>query len=99
MVVEYVRYVIPEQQRQQFEEAYAEATAVLDASEHCLAYELTRCVEQPGHYVLRIEWDSIEGHEQGFRTSAGFQTFFRLVAPYFDGIQEMRHYERTAVVS
>ena len=99
MIVEYIRYTIPAEKRAAFESAYSQASASLDASPHCLSYELSRAVDEPEAYVLRIEWDSIEGHEQGFRTSAGFQTFFRLVAPYFDGIQEMRHYERTAVVS
>jgi len=43
--------------------------------------------------VVRIEWESIEGHEQGFRSSPQFGEFFAAVKPFFDQIQEMKHYQ------
>lgn len=98
MVVEYIRYRIPVAQGSEFEVAYSEAAPSLDASEHCLGYELSRGVEEPDRYILRIEWDSLEGHEQGFRGSPVFQAFFAAVRPFFAQIEEMHHYERTAVV-
>jgi quinol monooxygenase YgiN len=93
MVVEYIRYRIDAARGQEFERAYAEAGSSLAASSHCLAYEVTRGVEDPQSYVVRIEWDSVEGHEQGFRKSAEFREFFAAVRPFFDDIEEMRHYE------
>jgi hypothetical protein len=44
-------------------------------------------VEEPDHYALRVEWESLEGHEQGFRGSPEFRTFF----------QEMHHYRPTPI--
>ena len=99
MVIEYIRYSIPEDRRTDFERAYAEAAPVLDGSEHCLRYEVSHGVEEPERYVVRIEWDSIEGHEQGFRRSPAFRTFFAAVRPFFDDIEEMHHYEATSVRS
>jgi quinol monooxygenase YgiN len=99
MIVEYIRYNIPEPRRADFERAYAEASEVLDGSEHCLRYEVSRGVEEPANFVVRIEWDSIEGHEQGFRESPGFRTFFQSVRPFFGDIEEMRHYEATPIRS
>ena len=98
MIVEYIRYRI-EENRDAFECAYATAAGVLRGSTHCLAYELSRCVEDPTRYILRIEWDSAEGHLQGFRRSAEFRTFYAAIAPYVTHIEEMRHYEVTAVSS
>ena len=92
MVVEYIRYRIPPEDQDRFEVAYGNAAASLDGSEHCLAYELSHGVEEPDRYILRIEWDSLEGHEQGFRRSAEFQPFFAAVRPFVDQIEEMRHY-------
>ena len=97
MIVEYIRYGIPVERRPEFEEAYDEAQAALDASPHCLAWELSHGVEDPDHYVLRIEWDSLDGHEQGFRGSPEFQTFFQAVRPFVGDIQEMRHYRPTPI--
>jgi heme-degrading monooxygenase HmoA len=97
MLVEYTRYQLAPERQVALEEAYGKAQSALQASPHCLAYELTRCVEEPSCYILRIEWDSLEGHLQGFRTSAEFQPFLAAVRPFIPDIQEMRHYEATSV--
>jgi hemoglobin len=97
MVVEYIRYRISEDRRAGFEDAYEKAQEPLRASEHCLSWELSHAVEEPEHYILRIEWDSLAGHEQGFRSSPEFQEFFGAVSPFVREIEEMRHYDRTAV--
>jgi quinol monooxygenase YgiN len=97
MIVEYVRYTIPAERREAFEAGYGTAQASLAASPHCLAWEMTRCSEDPGQYTLRIEWDSPEGHVQGFRRGPEFGAFFAAVRPFVGDIQEMRHYELTAV--
>ena len=94
MVVEYIRYKVPSTDAQAFEKDYATAGDILGMSEHCLSYELSRCVDEPGSYVVRIEWDSVDGHMQGFRHSDVFQRFFAVVRPYVNQIEEMRHYER-----
>ena len=93
MVVEYIRYIVPGSGSDKFEEAYKKAGVILDANEHCLHYEVSRGVEEPEHFIVRIEWDSVEGHEQGFRSSPVFQEFFTAVKPFFTEIQEMKHYE------
>ena len=97
MIVEYIRYAVPSTDAAAFEKDYALAGKSLSASNHCLGYELSRCVDQPGSYILRIEWDSVEGHMQGFRNSEAFRTFFAAIKPYVSLIQEMRHYERIAL--
>jgi quinol monooxygenase YgiN len=93
MVIEYIRYRIDADRRDRFERAYAEAGRSLAASSHCQAYEVARDVEDAQSYVVRIEWDSVEGHEQGFRQSPEFHDFFTSVQPFFHDIEEMRHYE------
>jgi quinol monooxygenase YgiN len=93
MIVEYIRYQIPEDQARAFEDAYRSAGGSLEASPHCQHYEVARCTEDPAAYTIRIEWDSAEGHLEGFRGSPEFQRFFAAVRPYVDAIDEMRHYE------
>jgi quinol monooxygenase YgiN len=63
MVVEYIRYSIDDGRSEAFEEAYRRAADALDASEHCERYEVSRCSEDPTQHVVRIEWDSEEGHQ------------------------------------
>jgi quinol monooxygenase YgiN len=93
VIVEYTRYKIDEKRRTLFERAYRKAGEALATSTHCLRYELSHCTEDLDYYVLRIEWDSEEGHLKGFRASPEFRAFFALVQPYVRDIEEMRHYE------
>ena len=93
MIVEYTRYKIDETRRETFETAYERASASLEASSHCLAYEFSHCTEDTTHYILRIEWDSEDGHLQGFRSSPEFKAFFMAVQPFVEDIEEMRHYQ------
>lgn len=98
MIVEYIRYTIPGEPSAEFESAYAEAQAPLGASPECREYELSRCTDDPSSYVLRIEWESVEAHLQGFRRGAQFRVFFAAVKPFVSEIVEMRHYALTSVV-
>ena len=99
MVIEYVRYKIPADQADQFIAAYATAGEALRKSSHCRGFELSRCTEEPTSFILRIEWDSLDGHLNGFRKSAEFRDFLASVRPFIGDIEEMRHYERTVVQS
>jgi len=99
MVVEYIRYSIAPERAAEFEQGYQRAAKVLAQAAECLSYELSKGVEEPQHYILRIEWKSLEEHEQGFRNSPGCQEFFAAVRPFFNEIDEMKHYGRTAVAS
>jgi quinol monooxygenase YgiN len=92
MVVEIIRYDIAPESAQHFITAYTEAGTYLNRSPHCLSYEIINGVEEPNHFIIRIEWESMEGHMQGFRRSPEFQHFFALVKPFFNAILEMKHY-------
>lgn len=93
MMVEYTRYEIDEKRRRTFEEDYMKAGKFLEASNHCVAYELAHCTEDAYHYRLRIEWDSEDSHLKGFRNSREFASFFASVRPYVKDIEEMPHYQ------
>ncbi len=106
MIIEYIRYKLKgavsgarPDPSEEFEAAYTVAATFLDACPHCLHYELARCREEPDRYILRIEWDSLEGHLSGFRHSRGFESFLSAIKPFIGSIEEMLHYERTAIVT
>jgi quinol monooxygenase YgiN len=95
LIVEYIRYNIADGRADAFEQAYRRAAEALQASEHCQRYEVSRCSGDPTHHVVRIEWDSEQGHLSGFRQDSEFHGFFEAVGPFVDDIQEMRHYRVT----
>jgi quinol monooxygenase YgiN len=97
MIVEYIRYRIPADRAEGFEAAYGRAARSLAAAPECGEYELTRCVDEPDQYILRITWTSAKGHLESFRGGKHFPPFFAEIKPYVGDILEMRHYEKTAV--
>jgi quinol monooxygenase YgiN len=96
MIVEYIRYEIDPSRNDEFDKAYQRAGALLDASPHCRRWEAARCVDEPEKQIVRIEWDSAEGHLRGFRQSTDFKPFFEATQPFFKDIKEMTHYQVTA---
>ena len=58
--------------------------------------ERTYKEEGPEKQIVRIEWDSAEGHLQGFRQSADFKPFLEAIGPFYGDIEEMTHYQVTA---
>ena len=48
MIVEYIRYQVPDDETDPFEAAYQSAAASLEASPHCQRYEIARCTDGPG---------------------------------------------------
>jgi quinol monooxygenase YgiN len=97
MVVEYIRYRIEADRVEAFQSAYGQAQASLQQAPQCVGYELARCTEEPGQFVLRIGWTSEEDHLQGFRKGPQFQPFLRAIQPFVKNIEEMRHYAPTPI--
>ena len=97
MIREYIRYRIADGDQEAFETAYATAAESLTAAPECADYELARCADDPACYILRITWTSASAHLDGFRKGEHFPAFFAAIRPYVDRIEEMRHYEPTAV--
>lgn len=95
--IEYIRYQLRHSSAEQLIAAYALAAESLKAAPECLGFELSRCSEEPSHFILRISWASEAAHLQGFRHGPHFPPFFAAVRPFFDEIEEMKHYALTEV--
>lgn len=69
MVLEVAVSNIDPGQAQDFEEAFREAQQIIAAMPGYQSHELKKCVEKTDQYLLLVQWDSVESHEQGFRAS------------------------------
>ena len=56
-----------------YEAAFREASPIIAGMKGYRRHELRRCLEKPGQYLLLVEWDTLEDHTVGFRTSAAYQ--------------------------
>jgi heme-degrading monooxygenase HmoA len=94
VIVEYIRYSLPPEDTAAFEQTYRKVGPLLDTTPHCLGWEVRRSVERPTDYVIRIEWDTLAGHEEGWRQAPAFQGFFDALKVFASSRQDMSHFER-----
>lgn len=80
-----------------FEQAFAEARSIIAASPGHLGHELQRCLEQPDQYLLLVRWRSLKDHTVGFRGSAAYLEWKRLLHHFYDPFPVVEHY--TAVTA
>jgi quinol monooxygenase YgiN len=98
MVVEYIRYTVASSDRgEELLRACLVAVKQLDAAAECMAYELSRCEEDPNSWILRIQWRSTEEHLQVFSKGPRFASFLRAIRGFMPEITEMRYYRVTGV--
>jgi heme-degrading monooxygenase HmoA len=76
-----------------FEQAFAEAQAIISAMDGYISHRLQRCLESPDQYLLLVEWRCLEDHTVGFRQSAGYQEWKRLLHHFYDPFPVVEHYE------
>jgi heme-degrading monooxygenase HmoA len=77
-----------------FESAFRQAQGIIASMPGYRSHELQRCLEREGHYLLLVRWDSVAAHEEGFRKSAEYQEWKRLLHHFYDPFPTVLHYER-----
>lgn len=75
-----------------FAAAYRTARELLTSTPGCRSARMTRGVESPSRFVLIVEWDSVEAHEQNFRASDRFARWRALIGPYFAQPPRVEHF-------
>ena len=80
-------------QETDFEAAFAEASAIIARAKGYCGHELQRCLEKTNRYLLLVRWTKLEDHTEGFRKSADYQEWKRLLHHFYDPFPTVEHYE------
>jgi len=64
---------------------------VLTTTPGCRSVRMTHSIESPDRFVLLVEWDSVEAHEQNFRASERFAQWRGAIGPYFAAPPHIEH--------
>jgi heme-degrading monooxygenase HmoA len=92
MVLEVADFRVPPGSEQDFEAAYREVREVLTSTPGCRSARMTHCIESPTRFVLLVEWDSVEAHEQNFRSSGRFGTWRGAIGGFFAEPPVVEHF-------
>lgn len=78
---------------EEFEAAFRQASPIIASMKGYLGHELQHCIEVPNRYVLLVRWETLEDHTVGFRQSAEYQEWKRLLHHFYDPFPTVEHYE------
>lgn len=93
MILEVAILDVKPGQTEAFEAAFREASTLIMTQRGCTGYNLQRCLENPSRYVLLVNWKTLEDHTVGFRQSADYQEWKRLLHHFYDPFPTVEHYE------
>jgi heme-degrading monooxygenase HmoA len=57
-----------------------------------LGHQLQKCLEVPNRYILLVRWSKLEDHIIGFRESASYLTWKKLLHHFYDPFPVVEHY-------
>ena len=93
MIVEAALLNIRAGQNAAFEQAFVEAQAIISGMHGYVSHEVHRCVEAPDKYLLLVNWCRLEDHTVGFRQSAEYREWRRLLHHFYDPFPTVEHFE------
>lgn len=76
-----------------FEATAIQARPLFLAAEGCRSMRIDRVIEEPRVYHLNVEWETIAHHTDIFRSSAAFQDWRALIAPFLSVPPSVVHTE------
>ncbi|MEM8891566.1 MAG: antibiotic biosynthesis monooxygenase [Bacteroidota bacterium] len=76
-----------------FEKDFEKAQPFIQNNPGYISHELQRCMENAHRYILLVKWESLEDHEEGFRKSANYGPWKKLLHHYYDPFPTVEHYE------
>jgi len=78
--------------------AFGEARQYISASPGFASLRLSRCIEQPSRFLLLVEWDRLEDHTEGFRSSPAYQRWRALLHHFYEPFPTVEHYDTVPVL-
>ena len=93
MILEVVILNIIHGQAKEFEAAFEKASPIISSMGGYLWHQLQHCLEAENRYLLLVQWETLEAHTVGFRGSAEYQEWRKLLHPFYDPFPTVEHYE------
>lgn len=92
MVLEHVAIHIEPALVEDYLKAFKRARPLVQCQDGCHACRLLPSVDEPGSFLLLIEWESKAHHTEGFRRSGEYQEWSRLLHPFYEVFPEVRYF-------
>lgn len=92
MILEQAVLVVKSGQAAAFEDAMRSALPLIAATPGFQGIEIRPCLEHQGRYLLLARWDTLDAHTVGFRASARYPEWRRLLHDFYDPFPDVLHF-------
>ncbi len=93
MILEVAILDVKPGQENEFEVAFEKAQRIIPGIQGYVSHQLQRCIENPGRYILLVNWQTLEDHAVGFRESEQYQEWCKLLHHFYQPFPEVEHYQ------
>lgn len=93
MIQEAAVLFVKKDQEKDFENDFVKASQYISSIEGYLGHSLKKCMEQANKYLLLVEWRNLEDHTIGFRESAAYLEWKKLLHHYYEPFPIVEHFE------
>ncbi|MFC4212829.1 antibiotic biosynthesis monooxygenase family protein [Pedobacter lithocola] len=76
-----------------FEKAFSEAQKIIASMDGYNSHQLKKCMEKTDKDILLVNWETLESHTKGFRSSAAYQDWKKLLHHFYEPFTIFEHYE------
>jgi heme-degrading monooxygenase HmoA len=78
-----------------FVAAFIKAEKIISGMPGYFSHQLKRCIEKQNQFILLVEWEKLTDHTVGFRQSAEYAEWKKLLHHFYDPFPTVEHYINT----
>jgi heme-degrading monooxygenase HmoA len=93
MILEMVILQVIKGKEDCFERDFAIASQFIQSISGYVNHSLRKCIEEENKYLLLVNWEKLEDHTIGFRESATYIEWKKLLHHYYNPFPVVEHYE------
>lgn len=93
MILEHALLPVRPGMEAEFIAAFAQARPIISSMPGFINLSLTRQIEDRSRFLLLVRWETLEAHSVGFRESAEYQEWKRLLHHFYDPFPEVTHFQ------
>ena len=98
MITEHALLRVVPGREDEFVEAMERAKTLIASSPGFRSLRVERGIEQPGCFLLLVEWENLEDHTEGFRGSDVYEQWRAALHHFYDPFPVVEHFETVVAV-
>jgi len=92
VILEHALLPVRPGEEEDFLEAFGAAKQIIASMAGFRSLGLARCTERPHVFLLLVEWETLEHHIEGFRGSAEYDDWRRLLHHFYEPFPVVEHF-------